>query len=203
MDYSKKCFIKENPLDEIINGLYLGDEDASCDKNILSNNKINHIIRVMQESDSSTNIFPDIKYIRIPIRDKEVCNLDLCSSFDKIGSYIKNKLDSKENILVHCKRGHHRSAIFVVAFLFKFMGWPLNIAFDHIKKLRPCALRRDTCLMKSLKKYINLQNNNINNESYNNDSYNDFYNKIYKINKPYRYVLVKSQQTLEDYATNN
>ncbi len=151
-----KCLFKENNIDEVISGdgikLFLGDQIAASDKNILIKNKIQVILRVMPNPDHN-QMYRGIKYIVIPIKDKETCEVDMNKLFDKTYIYICNALKNKQNILVHCKRGHHRSAAVVGAFLIKFFKIDYKIVTQYINNIRPCALRKDKCMVKSLAKY--------------------------------------------------
>ena len=62
-------------------------------------------------------------------------------------------LQKGEHILVHCKRGHHRSAAIVVAYLIRYMKGDYIKSIEYIHKLRPYALRKETCMGKHLFKY--------------------------------------------------
>jgi len=53
-------------------------------------------------------------------------------------------------ILVHCKRGHHRSASIVVFYLMKYQGMSLVDAICMVKAKRPTAFARETCLLRTL-----------------------------------------------------
>lgn len=147
---SSKCIFKENRIDHIHNGLFLGD--VSCnDEELLRTYNIKHIIRIMEYSPPK---FQGITTLHLNIKDKETCEMDLTNHFKNICFYIHKKLRDGDNVLVHCKRGHHRSAIFVVAVLMKYYGWTFEESVNYIQRFRPCALQRSKCLLKSLEKFV-------------------------------------------------
>ncbi|CAH6421802.1 Dual specificity protein phosphatase [uncultured virus] len=157
-DTSNDCQFPENCMDEIIPGLWLGDYKSAFDKKLLEDKKINYIIRVMPDFDE-TERFSDIKYIQIPIKDKNVCIKNLNLLFELINFFIKYLLENKKNVLIHCKRGHHRSAVIVASFLIKFLNIEYINSIAYINSIRPCALRRDTCMVRGLFKYYLFLNN--------------------------------------------
>ena len=57
------------------------------------------------------------------------------------------------NILVHCKRGHHRSGAIIASFLIKYLHLDYDSAVKYINYLRPYAMRRETNMSKHLYAY--------------------------------------------------
>lgn len=169
------CISTKN-YDEIIPRLFLGNYQASLDKNFLEKNNIKYIIRVIPEFHNL--MFYNVKYIHVPMKDDLICGYQLDGLFNFISDLIYNILvNTNSSILIHCKKGHHRSANMVAAFLIKYRGYSFNEAFNHINKIRPCALRRETCIGIELNKYYS--NRNI-----------SFYSKRLSI-KPTLYKLIK------------
>lgn len=144
-----KCKFNENDADEILPGLWLGNMYAAKNINFLKQNNIKNIINV-------TKVIPnyfvnsDIKYVRIPIIDKKICDKNLINIFDISGKYIYKKLKNKENILVHCKRGHQRSACIIAAFIIKYLKIDILDTLKFIKSKRKCAFYRKTCILKNM-----------------------------------------------------
>jgi len=67
------------------------------------------------------------------------------------GADAINKAVSENSIvLVHCKRGHHRSATIVAFYLMKYKNMSLVDAIFFIKKSRPTAFRKMTCMLETL-----------------------------------------------------
>lgn len=146
----------ENDVDEIIPGLFLGNEKASYNPEFLKQYNIKYIIRVMPQFDYSKQD-SNIKYYHIPIKDSKLCNLKINYQhvFSNTIPQIDNLLKKNDgNILVHCKRGHHRSAAIVAAYLVKYKGMSYQESINYIKKIRPYALHKNSCIMNELYRYL-------------------------------------------------
>lgn len=156
---NEKCNYKENDIDEVIPGLYLGNNSSSYNTDYLSKYNIKYIIRIMPEFDYN-RMYRGITYVHIPFKDNELCAKDLNKLLNKTSDYIANILLQNQNvllptnnILVHCKRGHHRSAVVVAAFLMKYLKLDYDSTVKYINNLRPCAIRKDKCVVRALYKY--------------------------------------------------
>jgi len=152
------CTYKENNVDEILPNLWLGNYQSSLDIRFLKKNNIRYVIRLTK---TVYREYPDIIYINIPISDDELCNenIDFTGIFNKTSDFIKEVLVNNYGILVHCKRGHHRSASIVAAFLIKYIKVDYTTSISYINNIRKCALRRNTCIGKNLYKYYLMQHN--------------------------------------------
>jgi protein-tyrosine phosphatase len=174
------CRYYENDVNKIIPNLWLGNLKSSNNKYFLSKNNIRIIIRLFEYFDfdlNDTNILNKIKfkktnygcmyykngitYYHFPIKDNRLCLKNLFNLFEQTNNIIVDGYRTNRKILVHCKKGHHRSAAIVAAFLIKHINisYPMAIAFINSK--RRCALRRETCMGRALFKYF-LKNNKIN-----------------------------------------
>lgn len=153
------CEFPENDVNEIIPNLWLGNVKSAYDRNFLQSYKIKNIITIMDDFDKNYK-YNDITYLVIPIKDEQSCTKNMINIFDVTTKFIYNSLSNNEPILVHCKKGHHRSAAIVVAFLIKYLKIDYLAALRYINYLRPCAVRRNTCMANHLFKYY-LHINNI------------------------------------------
>lgn len=144
------CEYPENDVDEIIPRLWLGNYKAAYNKNFLEKYQIKHILTIMDFFDLNYK-YDDIDYLIIPLKDKQTCSIS--NMFEKTNEFIYNALKKEENILIHCKKGHHRSASIVAAFLIKYLEIDYNSAVMYINHIRPCSLRRDTCMTQHLLNY--------------------------------------------------
>jgi len=149
----------ENDVDEILPGLFLGNEKSSYNKEFLKKYNIKYIIRIMPEFDF-TKQEPKITYYHIPIKDSKSCNdthvknLSYNYFFKYVINLIHNLMLRRDgNILVHCKRGHHRSASAVSAYLVKYYNLSYQQSVTYIKKIRPFSLRKNSCIMNELYKF--------------------------------------------------
>jgi len=149
----------EKDVTEIIPNLWLGNLKSSYDKQFLDNYKIKNILTVMDEFDNDYK-YDDITYLVIPIKDADTCTKNMINIFDVTTLFIFNVLKNNEGILVHCKKGHHRSAAIVAAFLIKYLKSDYYSTLKYLNNLRPFALVRKTCMSDNLFKYY-LHINNI------------------------------------------
>jgi protein-tyrosine phosphatase len=145
-DKKNKCMVKEDPLNLIVDNLYLGNNKSTYDYDLLKKNKIEYIIRVLPEFDYN-RMYSGIKYIHIPIKDNETCGKKMTNILNKISDFIHQKVMNRQRVLVACMAGHHRSGVFVSAYLIKYRGYNVNTAKKYINKIRPCAMRRDNVCM--------------------------------------------------------
>ena len=127
---------------EIINGLWIGNRKDAFDKSFLESREINIIINVTNEVPFIDNEF--IEKIRIPVSDKYLCkedllkhNNDISHHLDPISNYIRKKLSIGKNILIHCNKGKFRSTTVLIAFLLKFLRYPLLDIMDMIRTKYP------------------------------------------------------------------
>lgn len=174
LNNNNKCISEK--CNKIIDGLYLGNKESASDINTLIKHNIKHIIQVMPTEDLDTNHkFSYITYKCYPVKTEYICNENINNYFSSSCSHILDAMNKGENVLVHCKRGHHRSAIFIIAFLVNCLNWSIRDAIKHIRKIRPCALRREMCMYNLLFDYLKSQKYNIINDTK--------YNKIYKLQR--------------------
>ena len=162
----KVCLFKnsEPDVNEVLPNLFLGNVKIANDNKFLLKHKIGTIIRILENDDGTRELsiiskkINSINYYIIPIRDVDVCLRNINNIFDQTSEIIKNSLKHDIPVLVHCKKGHHRSAAVVAAFMIKYLNIDFLSAVTYINNKRKCAFRRDTCMTRSLfiyYKYIN------------------------------------------------
>ena len=97
----------EKDVSEIIPGLWLGNSKSAESRKFIEKYQIKYIINVTKEI---PNFFENdgITYLKIPINDSDVCNIDIDHLFNDSYNFILNALKQNLPILVHCKKGHHR-----------------------------------------------------------------------------------------------
>jgi protein-tyrosine phosphatase len=148
-----KCLFEPN-YSQIVPNLWLGNYEAASDHNFFKNKNIKLVINITKDI---PNFFFDtnVKYLKIPVDDDNLCNKNLNKLFDYLTFIIHNCLNRNVPVFVHCKRGHHRSACVVIAYLIKYLNYPLNEAIKYINSLRYCAMVRQTCMTRALILYYN------------------------------------------------
>lgn len=157
----------ENDVDEILPKLFLGNSISSYNDNFLAKYKIRYIIRVMYEFDFSKKK-DDIIYYHIEIKDSKYCPHQKQNAvgfdpnfYQRLFDDVTRLIDelrkiielSDDAILIHCKRGHHRSASIIVAYLVKYKNFKYAEAINYIKNIRPNSLKKNSCIMNELYKY--------------------------------------------------
>ena len=177
-DKSDACNYFENDVDEIVPNLWLGNYESSNSVEFLENNNIRYIIRLVKEFEFDPRDQKIIKdkniivtdfgfiyhrngctYYHFPIADSDMCYKNMNQLFEQTNNIICKKLKNRDKILVHCKKGHHRSATVVGAFLIKHLGIDYIETVIYINSIRKCALRRDACMVHGLFKYFMKINN--------------------------------------------
>lgn len=145
--------MKEHDVDQIIPNLWLGNYIAALNKTFLDNHNIKYILNVTPDISCP---FSDKIYMRISIHDKSsyVCyNEDMQNVIDNSLKFILNALQQNVGVLVHCRKGHHRSAGIVMAFLMKYLNMSYLHSMTYINSIRPYALVRKTCIGNQIYKY--------------------------------------------------
>ena len=148
-NWSDENFI-EADANLIVNNIWLGNVRAAQDFNFVTSKKINHIINA---SDKASNIFTFLTYTTYPIIDKDVCYQNMVQLLQNGAKTINDIVNSNNIILIHCKNGHHRSASMLAFYFMTYHNMSLPDAIDLIKKYRPTAFRRMTCMLNALIKY--------------------------------------------------
>ena len=119
-----------NNLDEIIDGLWLGNYSAAEDITDLKNKGIKKILTVM-EQDGPKYIKEDgFIHKKINALDNSIQNI--IQYFGECLNFIKGE----EKVLVHCMAGASRSATIVIAYLMWEKKMSFNDAFNFVKGKR-------------------------------------------------------------------
>jgi hypothetical protein len=131
----------------ITNFIWLGNMYISQDLDFMTRYGIKYIINVTSDV---PNKFDFIHYVRFPIHDRDACKINLMEMMDQGADVINEAVSTKQQILIHCKRGHHRSASIIAFYLMKYHNMSLRNAICLIKQIRPTSFRRMTCMMRTL-----------------------------------------------------
>ena len=93
--------------DEIVDGLFLGSEDAAGDVEALRKHNIRHVLVPARTSMQRVKFEGDVNYLVWDVYDVPAYPIIWC--FDAFTEYIRQALDKKEGVLVHCANGVSRS----------------------------------------------------------------------------------------------
>ncbi|KAK4294730.1 hypothetical protein Pmani_032662 [Petrolisthes manimaculis] len=126
-----------NSVDEIEDGLYLGDYNAACDLRTLKDLHISHILTVADVPlETCTASLQGISTYFINVFD--MADSDLLSYFQEALAFIEDGL-RKGKVLVHCHWGVSRSATLVTAYVMKKYALTLEEALARVKSKRRVA----------------------------------------------------------------
>jgi len=125
---------KENPIDEIIPGLYLGCKLWPTDKEKLTQRGISAVVDVTSEWGETGFILKNYEYLSVPVLDSCPPTLD---QLREAVQWIEERLEHG-GVFVHCAVGHGRSATIIAAYLLHAQNVSgLQNAIDFIKRKRP------------------------------------------------------------------
>jgi len=146
--------LHENDCDLIIPNLWLGNKYSALDENFIRSSNIKYVINV---TDGIHSPFPFITYYHIPIKDKKMCDSQsrevMYTYIDTAINIILKGLQENVGVLVHCRRGHHRSANIVLIFLMKYLKIGYIPTMIYINSIRPYSFKRNTCVNKWVMNY--------------------------------------------------
>ena len=136
---------------EIMPNLWIGNFQTALDADFLKKNNIKLIINVTVDTPMNQ---PDIDYVHVPIpAEKE----DICEDYPKLFNLLADRinefLNQNEGVLVHCKKGHNRSACIVAAYLIKHANTEYLDAMIYINSLRNCEMIKNNHMTKELYKF--------------------------------------------------
>ena len=124
---------KVDPINHIIDNVFLGDFRAADDLDLLKKNNITHIINCVF---NLPNSFPnDITYKNLNLKDEK--NQPLLSALEDAYKFIKDNKD--KNILVHCVYGKSRSASVILFYLINEKKYSFKEAKEFAQKIRSCV----------------------------------------------------------------
>lgn len=144
----------EYDVNEIVPGLWLGNLKAASSEELLKMHNIKTVFSVMDKHYLVPK-YHSVNYYVLPIDDRETCRKNIDNMVDVCVTNI-HKLLKSTNILVHCKNGHHRSAVIVGCYLMKYWDMDYETVVKFINMVRPYALRRHTCMSEWLFQYWNM-----------------------------------------------
>jgi len=147
--YIIKILFVENadPMNHIIDNIYLGDRYAASDEDYLKENNIFTAINCVYGLKSQ---YKDIKFMELNMHDSY--SQKLFPKFEVAYRFIKK--NSKNNILIHCKYGRSRSTSLVIFYLMKEKEWDYDTCYKYIKERRS-IVHPNNGFKSQLKEYYN------------------------------------------------
>ena len=129
-----------NDADEIVPGLWLGNQRAALNQNWLAQTGIKAVFNCTKEIPFSP---PIQRRYRVPVddnlQDQEIRNLELWSY--EIVYKLTREYQTGQPVLVHCAAGMQRSAACVAMFLIATKNMNPEEAMEFIRDRRPIAFQ--------------------------------------------------------------
>ncbi|CAD8109745.1 unnamed protein product [Paramecium sonneborni] len=124
---------------KIKDGLFIGDEYASQDREFIINNKVTHIINCSGTEVQNKWINMNIKYLTFNWleQDNEVLFDEKNENVNKIYAFIEECFQQGESTLVHSVRGQSRSCCVLAAYFMKKYSWTLYKTLEYLNSRRP------------------------------------------------------------------
>lgn len=122
-------------VDEIINGLFVGNLETTKDINFLSRNGIKYVLSL-----TGSNVYLDPKkYNHIQFKITDSPYQDIITLFDPCYDFIDDGIKRGVGVLVHCDAGKSRSTSIVIAYLMKLFGKTYRQIYNYVKTKRHIA----------------------------------------------------------------
>lgn len=119
-------------LSEINAQIYLGNESAAKNRDLLIQKNISNILIV--GACLKAHHVDTFNYHQIFIHDEDKQEIDVY--FDECHKFIDGCLQTGGKILIHCAAGVSRSPTIVISYLMKKNKWDDLYAYNHVKKIR-------------------------------------------------------------------
>jgi protein tyrosine/serine phosphatase len=136
----------EQNCNQILNNVWLGNYESACDEIFLKEHNIGCVINM---TDNLPNKFDFMEYHQYSLKDDTACTENIMPILSDSTSILNQYINKNINVLVHCKRGHHRSASVILYYLVYYQNYSLPDALSYIKNFRPTAFRRWTCILQN------------------------------------------------------
>ncbi len=138
----------DEKLHHVIDGVYIGSQDAAFNLPGLNECKITHILNV---ATGIRNAFPEqYKYLNIELLDVPETNIR--KVFTSTNEFIQQALVGNGRVLIHCNAGISRSSTIVLAYLLGIHHMNYEDAYQLLKTARS-NIRPNDGFVQQLKEY--------------------------------------------------
>jgi protein-tyrosine phosphatase len=120
-----------DPINYIIDNIYLGDVKGAKDEKLLKSYNITHVVNC---ADDHTSRYKDLKHIQLKMKDSS--SQKLFPLLEEGYEYIKENSKGDNNIFVHCQAGMSRSGAMVIFYVMKAKGWDFETSYAYVKEKR-------------------------------------------------------------------
>ncbi|CAD8057708.1 unnamed protein product [Paramecium primaurelia] len=124
---------------KIKDGLFIGDEYASQDREFIMTNKVTHIINCAGTEVQNKWTLMGAKYLTFNWleQDNEVLFDERSENVNKIFTFIEECFQQGESCLVHSVRGQSRACCVLAAYFMKKYSWTLYKTLEYLNSRRP------------------------------------------------------------------
>ncbi|XP_072231191.1 serine/threonine/tyrosine-interacting-like protein 1 [Leuresthes tenuis] len=138
--------LKIYPVEIIAGLLYMGDQKQSTDTSILKDLKISAIITIshLTQTDSLESMKGNQAILNIPVAES-----DLCSSLQKICSFVGSHINVGSRVLIISRQGRSRCSAGTIAFLMHHFKYTLEEAWIYMLQCKP-TMRPNTGFLQQL-----------------------------------------------------
>ncbi|CAF1659955.1 unnamed protein product [Rotaria magnacalcarata] len=138
----------DEKLHHVIDGVYIGSQDAAINIAALNECRITHILNV---ATGINNAFPEqYKYLNIELLDVPETNIQ--KVFTYTNEFIQQAVTNHGHILIHCNAGISRSASIVLAYLIGIHQMKYDDAYQLLKTTRS-NIKPNDGFIQQLKEY--------------------------------------------------
>eukprot|EP01119_Soliformovum_irregulare_P017950 TRINITY_DN5421_c0_g1_i1.p1 TRINITY_DN5421_c0_g1~~TRINITY_DN5421_c0_g1_i1.p1 ORF type:complete len:155 (+),score=7.45 TRINITY_DN5421_c0_g1_i1:79-543(+) len=116
--------------DQILEGLYLGDEDQACNIDLLRR----HVLSVQLKSE--TRVAPPSNFVHKLVEVKDETHASIECYFSECAEFISSARRNGK-VLVHCYAGISRSPTIIISYLMATSKLTLDCAHDMVRRARP------------------------------------------------------------------
>ncbi len=122
--------------------LFIASGEEAIDKQLLKMHNIDAIVNCTKEWPNLYEKNEELKidYLRVPIDDPDPAYEE---HIDRAVTWIKEKIDQRKNVMVHCVAGRSRSCAVILSYL-SYSGMNLGEAWNHMQSINPEFVFRDT-----------------------------------------------------------
>ncbi|XP_041977609.1 dual specificity protein phosphatase 19-like [Aricia agestis] len=113
----------------IVDHVYIGSQDCT-DIKVITDYNIQHVLSLGVDVHIEGVNKKFVNILDLPESDVRHVLQD-CLPF------VKNAVDLKENVLIHCNAGVSRTSMVVIAFLMHYHSMPFEEAYKFVKEKRP------------------------------------------------------------------
>lgn len=123
---------------EFDDGLFLGGIKSAFNEEFLKAKGIQNIVSITEEPKLSHLGIVTDSLVLTNLSDDQ--NQDILSKIEQVISFIQDKKQKREKVLIHCQYGSSRSPTFAAAWLMHSDRMSLIDALDYLQSIRPSVI---------------------------------------------------------------